>query len=97
MTEREVRRMLMRQYLRKIDQLMKDAYEAGVEAGVVRAHGQGRRGRTIREDATVAGLVDLIKDHFGLARYKFDVRIVHASGRRVPDLDHLRKYKLPEP
>ncbi len=96
MTEREVRRKLMRQYLRSVDQLVKAAYQEGVEEGIARAHGQGRRGRTIREDATVAGLVELIKEHFGLKRYKFEVRVAHSSGRRVPDLDLLRKYKLPE-
>ncbi len=96
MNEREVRRKLMRQYLRNIDQLVKTAYQEGVEEGIARAHGQRRRGRTVREDATVAGLVELIQDHFGLKRYKFEVRIVYASGRRVPDLDLLRKYKLPE-
>jgi hypothetical protein len=96
MTERELRRKLMRQYLRTIDHLVKKAYEEGVEAGIIRARGQGRRGRTIREDATVAGLAELIVRHFGLERYGFEVRVVHASGRRVPLADQLRKYRLPE-
>ena len=31
--------------------------------------------------------------HFGLDRYGFEVRVVHAdSGRRVPSADQLRKY-----
>jgi hypothetical protein len=87
----------MRQYLRTIDHLVKQAYEEGVEAGIARARGQGRRGRTIRGDATVAGLAELIVRHFGLERYGFEVRVVHASGRRVPLADQLRKYRLPEP
>src|SRR5207244_3179446 len=65
------------------------------DAGITRAHGQGRRGRTIREDATVAGLMRRIERHFGLDRYGFEVRIVHAgSGRRVPAADLLRKYRV---
>ena len=58
---------------------------AGAQRGhALRAHGQSRRGRTIRADATVAGLVHLIERHFGLDRYGFQVRVVNArSGRRV--------------
>ena len=60
-----------------------------------RARGLGRRGRTVRGDATVEGLVRLIERHFGLERYGFEVRIVHAgSGRRVPAGDELRKYRV---
>ena len=64
-------------------------------AGEVRAHGAGRRGRTVRADATVAGLVSLIEKHFGLDRYGFEIKVVHAgSGRRVPAGDRLGRYRI---
>ena len=73
---------------------MRRAYQEGLEAGLLRARGQGRRGRAIRGDATVEGLIERIAEHFGLERYGFEVRVVHsASGRRVPGRDLLRKYR----
>jgi hypothetical protein len=40
-------------------------------------------------------LVRRIERHFGLDRYGFEVRVVHAgSGRRVPGADLLRKYRV---
>jgi hypothetical protein len=75
--------------------LLKAAYQEGMEAGIARAHGQGRRGRTIRGDATVAGLIARIQRHFGLDRYAFEIRVVHAgSGRRVPSTDLIQKYRV---
>jgi hypothetical protein len=58
---------------------------------------RGSRARTIRGDATVAGLTRLIEAHFGLGRYGFEVRIVHPrSGRRIPARDLLRDHLAPE-
>lgn len=95
MTQRETVRRLKRAHWRGLDRLVRRAYQEGWEAGLTRARGQGRRGRAIRGDATVQGLIDRIEEHFGLDRYGFQVRVVHAgSGRRVPGRDLLRKYRL---
>ena len=95
MTQTESLRKLKRAQWRSLERLLKRSYREGYEAGVARAHGQGRRGRTVRGDATVDGLVRLIEAHFGLDRYGFEVRIVHAgSGRRVPAGDEIRKYRV---
>jgi hypothetical protein len=93
MTQSNVLKKLKRSHWRTLERLLKQAYQDGLEAGVARAHGLGRRGRNIRGDATVEGLVRRIERHFGLDRYGFDVRVVHArSGKRVPATDQLRKY-----
>jgi hypothetical protein len=85
---------LRRRHWQGLERLLREAWEEGNAAGLSRAHGMGRRGRTIRGDATVAGLVALIERHFGLDRYGFEVRVVHgASGRRVPATDRLDKYR----
>lgn len=95
MTQTQTLQRLKRAQWRGLERLLKGAYQDGFEAGLARAHGQGRRGRTIRGDATVAGLVDRVERHFGLGRYGFEVRIVHrGSGRRVPATDTLRRYRL---
>jgi hypothetical protein len=97
MTQSQVMKRLQRSHWRSLERLAKRAYQEGYEAGLARAHGLGRRGRTIRGDATVAGLVELIQHHFGLERYGFEIRVVHAgSGRRVPSGDQLRKYRVEE-
>ena len=97
MTQREVLTKLKRAHWRGLERVLRRAYQEGFAAGLVRAHGQGRRGRTIRGDATVDGLVRRIERHFGLDRYGFEVRVVHAgSGRRVPSGDQLRKYQVEE-
>ena len=97
MIQTQVLKRLRRAHWRGLESLLKQAYQAGVEAGLTRAHGQGRRGRPIREDATVEGLLRQIEDHFGLDRFGFEVRVVHgASGRRVPAGDLLRKYRREE-
>jgi len=96
-TQAQVLKKLQRSHGRSLQQLLKRAYREGYEAGLARAHGQGRRGRTIRADATAEGLVRLIEAHFGLDRYGFEVRVVHAaSGRRVPAGDRIRKYRVEE-
>ena len=93
MTQAEVLRRLKRGHWRSLERVVKNAYQEGFRAGLARAHGQGRRARTIRGDATVEGLVERVNRHFGLDRYGFEVRVVHAdSGRRVPAADQLRKY-----
>src|SRR5262245_43808766 len=80
---------------RSLLRIVRRAYQEGVVAGMGRARGHGRRGRTIRDDATVESLVHLIQQHFGLDRYAFEVRIVHpGSGRRVPATDLIRTYRL---
>ena len=97
MTQRAAMKKLQCAHWSAVRHLLKQAYQDGRQAGLARAHGQGRRGRTIRGDATVEGLVRRIEEHFGLDRYGFEVRIVHAaSGRRVPGRDLLRKYHLEE-
>lgn len=96
MTQTATLQKLRRRQWRSIERILKQAYQEGFDAGIVRAHGQGRRGRTVRADATIAGLANLIERHFGLDRYNFEVRIVHrGSGRRVPAADLLAKYRLP--
>ena len=95
MTQAQVLRKIKRTQWRALERILRVAYQEGYEAGLARAHGQGRRGRTIRGDATVSGLVDRIQRHFGLDRYGFEVRVVHGgSGRRVPAADQLRKYSI---
>ena len=97
MTQSETLKRLRRSQWRSLERALRDAYRQGHEAGVSRAHGSGRRGRTIRGDSTVEGLVRQIERHFGLGRYGFEVRIVHASsGRRVASADQLRKYRITE-
>jgi hypothetical protein len=95
MTQTATLRRLRRQQWRTIESVLRRAYQEGFDAGLARAHGQGRRGRTIRGDATVNGLVERVERHFGLDRYNFEVRVVHSgSGRRVPGGDLLRKYRI---
>jgi hypothetical protein len=97
MTQAEVLKRLKRSHWRSLERVLRTAYQEGFQSGLTRAHGQGRRGRTIRGDATVEGLVRRIERHFGLERYGFEVRVVHAgSGRRVPATDQLRKYLVAE-
>ncbi len=97
MAQTQAVKKLHRAHMRSVQRLLKRAYQEGYEAGLKRAHGAGRRGRTIRGDATVEGLVRIIERHFGLDRYGFDVRIVHAgSGRRVPARDLIAKYRVEE-
>ena len=86
---------LRQSHWKSLEKLIREAYTSGYDAGLARAHGQGRRGRTIRADATVEGLTKLIERHFGLERYGFEVRIVHArSGRRVPLASVLKPYRI---
>jgi hypothetical protein len=93
MTQTQALRRLKRVHWRTMDRLVRRAYQDGFEAGIVRAHGAGRRGRTIRVDASVEGLLRRIERHFGLKRYDFEVRIVHPqSGRRIPARDLLLKH-----
>ncbi len=95
MTQARTLKRLKRQHWSGLQRLLRAAYQDGLEAGLARAHGQRRRGRTIRADATVEGLVKQIERHFGLERYGFEVRVVHASsGRRVPSANLLRAYRV---
>jgi hypothetical protein len=95
MTQTATLQKLRRRQWRSIERILRQAYLEGFDAGVARSHGQGRRGRTIRADATIAGLTNLIERHFGLDRYAFEVRIVHrGSGRRVSAGDLLAKYRV---
>src|SRR3972149_5542707 len=94
MTQGQSLKKLRRAHWRSFERLLKQAYRDGLEAGLARAHGQGRRGRTIRADATVEGLLLQIERHFGLKRFGFEVRVVHgSSGRRVPATDLLARYR----
>ena len=93
MTQSQTLRNLKRKQWRALENVLKRAYREGFDAGLARAHGQGRRGRTIRGDATVAGLQRRIERHFGLDRYAFEVRVVHpSSGRRIPATDLISRY-----
>jgi hypothetical protein len=95
MTQTQTLKRLKRAHWRGLDRLLRQTYRDGHDAGLARAHGLGRRGRTIRGDATIAGLVRIVERHFGLDRYGFEVRIVHrGSGRRVPSGDLIRKYRV---
>lgn len=97
MTETQALRKLKTRHWRMLRDLFKRAYREGFEAGVARAHGQGRRGRTIRADATVEGLQRLIEQHFGLDRYGFEIRVVHpGSGRRIPAGDLIARHRAVE-
>ena len=95
MTQAQLLKKIHRANWRALQKLVKRAYQDGYEAGLTRAHGQGRRGRTIRGDATVQGLVRRIERHFGLDRYGFEVLVVHGgSKKRVPARDLLRRYRV---
>jgi len=96
MTQSQVLKKLQRAHWRSLERLTKKAYQAGFEAGLARARGGARRGRTIRGDATVDGLLRRIDRHFGLDRYGFEVRVVHpSSGRRVSARDLLQNHLSP--
>ena len=98
MTQSQVLKKIRRSHWRSLERALRDAYREGVDAGLARAHGLGRRGRTIRGDATVEGLVRLIERHFGLDRYGFEVRVVHrGSKKRVPARDLIHKYRNQAP
>jgi hypothetical protein len=95
MTQTQTLQKIQRRHWKTLEQLMKRAYREGLAAGRMKAHGQGRPGRTIRADATVEGLVRLIEQHFGLDRYHFDVRLVHRGTRRhLPLHDSIGKYRV---
>jgi hypothetical protein len=95
MTQSQLLKKLRRAHWSALQKLCKRAFQEGYEAGLTRAHGQGRRGRTIRADATVDGLVRRIERHFGLERYGFKVLVVHArSHKRVPSRDLLGRYRV---
>jgi len=95
MTQSATLQKLRRRQWLQTRKLLRAAYQEGRDAGIARAHGQGRRGRTIRGDATVAGLIERIERHFGLDRYAFQIRVVHpGSGRRVPSTDLIQKYRI---
>jgi hypothetical protein len=97
MTQSQTLRRLKTRNWRALERVLKTAYREGFEAGLARAHGQGRRGRTIRGDATVEGLQRLIARHFGLDRYAFEIRVVHpGSGRRIPAGDLIVRYRAEE-
>jgi hypothetical protein len=93
MSQTQALKRLRRAHWIGLEKLLKEAYQEGVEAGLARAHGQSRRARPIRDDATANGLIRQIETHFGLERFAFEVRVVHrSSGRRVPGGDLLRRY-----
>jgi hypothetical protein len=97
MTQTQLLKRIKHAHWRSLERLARRAYQEGFSAGLVRAHGVGRRGRTIRADARVEGLIRSIERHFGLKRYAFEVRVVHASsGRRIPARDLLVKYLTEE-
>ncbi len=95
MTQKQALVRLKRAHWRALEKVVRSAFQEGYESGLEHAHGQKRRGRTIRADATVEGLIDRIVDHFGLERYAFDVRVVHKGSRKhVPLRDLLIRYRI---
>ncbi len=95
MTRTKALRKLQKAHWRGLVRLLDAAYREGYDAGFARGHGQGRRGRTIRADATVEGLLRQVEQHFGLDRYNFEVRVVHARSRRsVPARALLSTYRI---
>ena len=97
MTQTQLLKRIQRANWRSLQRIVRQAYQEGFNAGLARAHGAGRRGRTIRADARVEGLIRRIERHFGLNRYGFEVRVVHpSSGRRIPAGDLLVKYLADE-
>jgi hypothetical protein len=95
MTQKQALGRLKRAHWRALDRLVRRAYQEGYESGLHRAHGQRRRGRTIRADATVEGLLRIVERHFGLDRYGFEIRVVHAGSKKhVPLGDQLIKYRI---
>ena len=93
MTRTHALKKMRRAHWIELEKLLKVAYQEGIEAGLARAHGQSRRARPIRDDATANGLIRQIDTHFGLDRFAFEVRVVHrGSGHRVPGDDLLRRY-----
>ncbi len=95
MTQKQALVRLKRAHWRTLEKLARRAYLEGYETGLRRAHGQRRRGRTIRADATVGGLLRIVERHFGLERYNFEIRIVHrGSKKHVPLGDQLVKYRV---
>ena len=92
MTQTQALKRLRQSHWIGLEKLLREAYQEGVEAGLARAHGQRRRARPIRDDATANSLIRQIERHFGLDRFAFEVRVVHrGSGRRVPGGDLLRR------
>ncbi|HVP14976.1 MAG TPA: hypothetical protein VMS88_05495 [Terriglobales bacterium] len=97
MTQKQALARIRRAHWRALEKLVRGSYQEGYEAGLEHAHGQKRRGRTIRADATVEGLIDRVVDHFGLDRYAFDIRVVHKGSRKhVPLRDLLARYRVEE-
>ena len=93
MTQTQALKRLRRSHWTGLEELLKEAYQEGLAAGLAQAHGQRRRARPIRDDATANGLISQIEKHFGLERFAFEVRVVHrGSGRRVPGGDLLHRY-----
>jgi hypothetical protein len=97
MTQTQTLRKLARTHWRSVERIARRAYQEGLDAGLTRAHGQRRRGRTVREDSTVAGLLRNIERNFGLGRYRFELQVVHpGTRRRVPGSSLLRSYREDE-
>ncbi len=95
MTQKQALARLKRAHWRGLERLLRRAYPEGFEAGLEHAHGQKRRGRPIRGDATVEGLIERVVDHFGLDRYAVDFRVVHRGSRKhVPLRDQLERYRI---
>jgi hypothetical protein len=96
-TQTQTLKKLKRAHWRGLERMLKQTYQDGFDAGVARARGQGRRGRTIRADATVDGLLRIIERHFGLDRYRFELMVVHPGSRkRVPASDLIGRYRATE-
>ena len=65
MTQTQLLKKIQRANWRSLQRLVRQAYQEGFQAGLARAHGAGRRGRTIRADARVEGLVRRMNDELG--------------------------------
>jgi hypothetical protein len=94
-TQNQTLRKIRRAQWRMLERALKQAHQEGFEAGLARARGSGRRGRTIRGDATVEGLLRQIVRHFGLDRYRFELMVVHPESRkRLPAGDRIDRYRV---
>jgi len=97
MKQKQALARLKRAHWRGFETYLRRAYQEGFEAGFEHAHGLRRRGRPIRGDATVEGLIARVVEHFGLDRYAVDVRVVHKGSRKhVPMRDQLERYRVEE-
>ena len=99
MIQTQVLKRIKRSHWMALERQLKRAYSEGVEEGRARARGAGRRGRTIRGDATVDGLLRLGTSHYPDIEGREAVRaFLDATAGFIDDLDSCVRAELaPEP